>query len=261
MKVVVSWKPGSNLAKNLTDKIIEELKSRGIKYCIFPRCSPCEADGLIVIGGDGTLLYTLSSAYCETPPILTIRAGRRAFLLDTDPSEVKEALDRFLAGEYWAERHRRLRVNDYYAVNEVAILTKGRRVTKVDIKTEDTWVYKGLEGDGVIVSTTLGSTAYALSAGGPLVDPRAEVILLVPVNPIHLNVRSVVFPPSLKLYVSVEYPKDEVLVLIDGVRELHEEEMEISLDGPSVIFARMKPRKFYEKLIELRSLLPQGTMD
>jgi len=258
MRVMVSWKPKSELAEKLARHAMKLLEESFVEYCTFPDCRPCEVDGVVVVGGDGTLLYTLSEAPCETPPVLTIRAGRRAFLLDVEPHEIERAIKRFLAGEYWAEKHRRLKVNNHLAINEVAVLTKGRRVARLNVSTDDAEVYSGFEGDGVIVSTTLGSTAYALSAGGPLVDPRAELILLVPVNPIHLNVRTVVFPPTARLHIDIEYPKNEVLVLIDGVKELSETTMNVSLEGPSVIFARMKPRKFYEKLIELRTLSSRG---
>jgi len=259
MRVLISYKPNSEEAHRLAEKLEWILRNKGSTTCKFPRCMPCEVDGIAVIGGDGTLLYTLSKAKCVTPPVLTIRAGRRAFLLDVEPEEMEIAVDKYLQGEYWAEKHKRLEVNGYYAINEVAVLSKGRRVTRVNVSANGTEVYRGLEGDGIIVSTTLGSTAYALSAGGPLVDPRAEVILLVPVNPIQLNVRSIVLPSDVTLNVEIEYPKEETFVIVDGVIELNLRKFETSLSGPEVVFARFKPRRFYEKLIELRSLFIRGS--
>ncbi len=258
MRIVLSKKPQSKVADDVAQRVRELLQRNGVEVCEFPNCSPCDSDGIVVVGGDGTLLYTLSLADCETPPIMTVRAGRRAFLLDVEPNELEYAINRFLNGEYWAEKHKRLEINKgIYAMNEVVVLSKGRRVTRLNVKVEDTVIYEGLEGDGVIVSTTLGSTAYALSAGGPLVDPRAEVMIIVPVNPIHLNVRSVVLPPSVTVHVDVTDNSSETFVLVDGVKEIYDKELEISLTGPSVTFARFKPRRFYEKLIELRSLYPR----
>ncbi len=256
MKLVVAHKPDER-AKEIAERLKEILKGKGVAVEPFPGSDPCSADGVVVVGGDGTLLYVLSKMGCDTPPIMTVRAGRRAFLLDVEPEELEEAVDKFLNKEYEEEVHKRLKIEsesgEAFALNEFAVLSTWRRVTKLNVKAGGITVFEGLEGDGVIVSTTVGSTAYALSAGGPLVDPRAEVLLLVPVNPIQLNARSVVLPSTLSIEVEIVYNVNEVVVLADGIRELKGERFEVSLTGPKVTFARFKPREFYRRLIELRS--------
>ncbi len=254
MRAVVASKPNSTLASTLAKEATEFLRSRGIEVCEFPSCDPCDSDFIVVIGGDGTLLYVASKTPCDTPPILTIRAGRRAFLLELEGSELKLGLENFLQGKYFLERHRRLKFGDFNAMNEIAVLSKGRRVTKLSVTSGESVIYKGLEGDGVIISTTLGSTAYALSAGGPLIDPRLDAILVVPVNPIQLNVRPVVLPPDAEVTINIEYSPDDVSVLIDGIISVKSDTITSRLNGPYVNLARLRSRKFYERLIELRSL-------
>ncbi|ABU81718.1 NAD(+)/NADH kinase [Ignicoccus hospitalis] len=252
MEVVVSFKPDER-ARELAERVARGLEGAGVKVRWFPEADPCAADGLVVVGGDGTLLYTLSKAPCETPPVMTVRAGRRAFLLDVEPREVEEAVRKFVRGEYQLEEHKRLEVDGHFALNEFAVLSKWRRVTKLNVEVSGYSVYEGLEGDGIIVSTTLGSSAYALSAGGPIVDPRAEVLLLVPVNPIQLDARAVVLPKDSEIKVKIVYNTKEVVTLLDGIVELTGEEFVISLTGPKVRFARFRRENFYRRLIELRS--------
>ncbi len=252
MRALLSAKPDER-ALRIAEKVKRALERENISVCPLGECSPCAVDFIVVVGGDGTLLYTLSKASCKTPPVITVRAGRRAFLLDLEPEEFEWGLKRFLEGDYYKETHKRLDVEGIYALNEVAVLSKWRRVTRVNVVADEYKVYEGLEGDGVIVSTTIGSTAYALSAGGPLVDPRAEVLLLVPVNPIQLNARSIVLPPTSKVRVEVTRNREETIVLADGIVELEKKDLTITLNGPEVTFARFKIREFYSKLIELRS--------
>ncbi len=252
MRALLSTKPDEK-AIRIARKIKEKLERVGISTCTLGACNPCAMDFIVVVGGDGTLLYTLSKASCKTPPVITVRAGRRAFLLDLEPEEFDWALRRFLEGDYYKEVHKRLDIEGTYALNEVAVLSKWRRVTRVNVYADEYKVYEGLEGDGVIVSTTVGSTAYALSAGGPLVDPRVEVLLIVPVNPIQLNARSIVLPSFSKVKVEVTRNREETIVLADGITELEKKDLVITLKGPEVTFARFKIREFYSKLIELRS--------
>ena len=252
MRALVSAKPDER-ALSIAKRVEEVLRREGISPCSLEECSPCSVDAIVVVGGDGTLLYTLSKASCKTPPVITVRAGRRAFLLDLEPEEFEGALKRFLEGDYFEEVHKRLDVEGIYALNEVAVLSKWRRVTRVNVSADGYKVYEGLEGDGVIISTTVGSTAYALSAGGPLVDPRTEVLLVVPVNPIQLNARSIVLPSTSKVRVEVTRNREETIVLADGIIELEDKDLNITLNGPEVTFARFKIREFYTKLIELRS--------
>ncbi|NPA85409.1 MAG: NAD(+)/NADH kinase [Crenarchaeota archaeon] len=257
MRIALSAKPEER-AKAIAARLAELFEREGAKVEWFPEADLCSSDGIAVVGGDGTLLYTLSKAPCRTPPVMTVRAGRRAFLLDLEPEELEEGVRRFLSGDYERETHRRLEVAGIYALNEFAVLSKWRRVTKLNVEASGFKVYEGLEGDGIIVSTTLGSSAYALSAGGPLVDPRAEVMLLVPVNPIQLDARSVVLPPEAEVRLEIVYNTSEVVALADGINELSGEEFSVSLRGPEVTFARFKPREFYARLIELRSFRPKA---
>ena len=198
--------------------------------------NPCECDLIIVIGGDGTLLRALEEIRCDTPPILTVKAGRRSYLMEVSLDQLEDAIKRFEKGEYSLESWRRLRFGDHYALNEFAILAKSGRVGSFDLIVNGEPIYPSLEGDGVIVSTTVGSTAYALSAGGPIIYPTFETIVVVPVNPLQLNAVPLVLSPSDKVLVKVHTP--EAVVYRDGVELGHFEDVEVELSGPRVNFVR-----------------------
>lgn len=183
-----------------------------------------KADVMVVVGGDGTILHTLQR---NRAPVFGINMGELGFLTEIEPIELADGLGRVLSGDYFIE-HRlkiaatlsRKRLPD--AANEVAVKTK--RLAKM-LQFEIAWgdrEIQRLRGDGVILATPTGSTSYAMSAGGPIVDPRVECFALVPLAAFSLSSRPMVLPPDSVLQVRVLQREKEAIVVVDGQ---HEEEM------------------------------------
>ncbi len=215
--------------------------------------NPCECDLVVVIGGDGTLLRALEDMKCETPPILTVKAGRRSYLMEVPLDELENAIEKFEKGEYWLESWRRLAFREHYALNEFAVLAKTGRVGTFDLIVNGEIIYPSLEGDGVIISSTVGSTAYALSAGGPIVYPSMETLVVVPVNPLQLNAVPLVLSENDRVTIRVH--TEEAVVYKDGKEIGHYDDVEVDLTGPRVNFVRFTRRSRIRDLLYQRVIV------
>ena len=211
------------------------------------------ADLLVIIGGDGTVLRACLALADNRPLILAVNAGTRGFLATVEAEEALEALRACLAGSYQVIERMRLasyvdgeRLPD--ALNELC-LTCG-----VPAKLFRARVYKReqllmeVEGDGLIIATPTGSTAYSLSCGGPVVDPGLKCIVLTPICPIK-PCWSLVLPPDEEVRVEITRAREPVAV-VDG-------QLTFELSVGSVVRARASERplrfvalrdRFYEKL-------------
>ncbi|GAC1516722.1 MAG: NAD(+)/NADH kinase [Gemmatimonadaceae bacterium] len=183
-------------------------------------------DALLTLGGDGTLLRGARFLAGRAVPILGVNLGRLGFLTSCGADDVEGALQKFAAGEFRAEARMVLDAQaiaatgetrrQWRALNDV-VLHKGgfARVTRlrVDVNGETVATYAA---DGLVISTPTGSTGYSLSAGGPVVVPTVESILLTPVSPHALAIRPVVLPPSAEITVHAEDGPEELTITIDG---------------------------------------------
>ncbi len=180
----------------------------------------------ITFGGDGTLLRCSHAVLPHQIPVLGINFGNLGFLTGADSSELYEALDAALSGKLYREQRATLRADIFYddarsvsydALNELA-LTRGNSgsVIHFDVFVNETHLSR-VSGDGMIVNTATGSTAYALSAGGPLINPQSRGLAFVPIAPHSLVSRAVVAMPgdvvTLKL---LDGFQENSTVFIDG---------------------------------------------
>ena len=190
---------------------------------------PGDADAILVFGGDGTVLRALSRyAECGVP-VLGVNLGRLGFLLETEVTELPRALDMLIAGEYAIERRMMLRVEANacgqqvcaYAVNEVSV-SRGmsQRMIAIDALVGDTLVDHYI-ADGVVVASPTGSTAYSLSAGGPIVSPDVPCFVLSPICPHSLQSRPIVLSD-----------RERVTLRLNMIEE--REGIQLSIDGQSV---------------------------
>lgn len=179
-------------------------------------------DLIISIGGDGTLLR-ISWCLGDKPRfVLPIPCGRRTiFYEDLDNYSPEEIVEKLFSGNFFVDRAEKINVvfntKSYYALNEVAILTNdfGKVLTtEIKILTPYNETTFNIEGDGVILSTSTGSSAYALSAGGSIIEPRIYGIFFTPVNPVNLNIKPMFIHMFSKIYVK---PRGYVKVYIDGI--------------------------------------------
>ncbi|HEY2026404.1 MAG TPA: NAD(+)/NADH kinase [Gemmatimonadaceae bacterium] len=187
---------------------------------------PGQVDAVLTLGGDGTLLRAARILGEHPVPVLGINLGRLGFLTCCAGNELESALRRFAAREYIVEPRMTLdaRVLDtrgverarWRALNDV-VLHKGgfARVVTMRVQANGENVAR-YSADGVVLATPTGSTAYNLSAGGPVVFPTLETILLTPVSAHTLALRPLVLPPTSEVTVQADDGPDELLVTVDG---------------------------------------------
>jgi NAD+ kinase len=183
-------------------------------------------DALLSLGGDGTLLRAARLMAGREVPILGVNLGRLGFLTSCDAAGLEVGVRRLAEGDYHAERRMGLEAAavsrdgvqqmTWRSLNDV-VLHKGgfARVVRFAVWVDDEPVVT-FAGDGVVVSTPTGSTAYSLSAGGPIVVPTVESIGFTPVSPHTLAIRPLILPPTSTLRVRGEDGPGELLVTIDG---------------------------------------------
>jgi NAD+ kinase len=161
-----------------------------------------DADLVVAVGGDGTMLHAARMAALADVPVLGVNRGRLGFLADVGPDKMIESVEDAIAGRCLAERRMLLaahllaegRAVDALGLNDV-VVTKRETGRTVDVRTWVNGIYVNTHGgDGFIVATPTGSTAYALSCGGPIVHPSLDAIVLVPVSPHTLSDRPIVVP-------------------------------------------------------------------
>lgn len=180
---------------------------------------------LLTLGGDGTLLSGARLAAPAGVPLLGVNLGRLGFLTELEMDGLKPGLLAFLAGRYQLEERTVLQVTvtgrdgtarRQLGVNEIVIqrgADGGLLRLRLGVDSEEVGV---IDADGALVATATGSTAYALAAGGPILEPSVENLLLVPINPFALTVRPIVFPGRHQL--SLEVSRAPGLLAVDGQR-------------------------------------------
>jgi NAD+ kinase len=219
-------------ALQLVDKLVHHLETKELGIMLDPRlikhvnrpdlATPLEkmrADVVITIGGDGTILRTCLQLPKPEPSILAVNMGVRGFLAEVKPEDAIKAVDKFLTGEFKLERYMKLasyigdvRLPD--ALNEVVFTSLApakmlhMRLWKGDVPVAD------CRSDGAVVATQVGSTAYSLSAGGPVIDPDIQAFVFTPIAPLTVF-HPIVFSAEATLNVELLSPKRAVVV-IDG---------------------------------------------
>lgn len=187
---------------------------------------PSEIDALLTLGGDGTLLRGARHLAGRPVPILGVNLGRLGFLTTCGIDDMEAAIERLASGEFRAEARMALDVRAldtdgqerkrWSALNDV-VLHKGgfARMVSLDVEANGESV-ASYAADGIVIATPTGSTAYNLSAGGPIVVPTVESILLTPISAHTLSVRPLVLPPSAEVTVRAGDGPEQLLVTVDG---------------------------------------------
>lgn len=239
-----------------------EVLSSAAQWESEPTSFPPDLDMLITLGGDGTMLRAAHLVAESGTPILGIHMGRLGFLTEVRYGEWERSLDRVFSGQYWLEERARLSCqlhrdgaigDPWKALNEVVVGRGGishmvQLATYVDQGYLTTYV-----ADGLIVASATGSTAYALSAGGPILPPELHNMVLVPICP-HLSLdRTIVLAEGATVTVLVESAGDGIVV-VDGtaVADLRVDDRIVLTTSPHVTrFVRLYDRRqVYETLME-----------
>ncbi len=187
----------------------------------------CEnSDALVTLGGDGTLISTVRRSFKYDIPIFGIYAGNLGFLADINLDELDSFVAKLVAGDYRVDERSILEAEfiqnekkvTLYAFNDI-VITRPSVSNMIHVETlVDSKAFNTYYGDGVIVSTPTGSTAYNLSAGGPVLFPLTNVFALTPICPHSLTQRPVVLPGEFSI--EMKTPKERALVIIDGQDKL-----------------------------------------
>lgn len=209
------------------------------------------ADMVVTIGGDGTMLRAAKQCAREDKPLLGINLGRLGFMTGLEVTELSRLHDLF-TGSYAEEKRMMLKVTlnrpgeerVFYAIND-AVICKGAlsSIIDVDISSQNEKA-TAFRGDGVLVSTPTGSTAYALSAGGPIIDPKVSCLLLTPICPHSLNSRSMIFHEGTQLSIRASTRHEtDIFLTVDG-------EQNLKLGPPDTVTIEKAER--YARFIKVR---------
>lgn len=212
---------GVSVVLEAADALASGLSELGV-----PRADARRVDLAVALGGDGTMLKAVHTVGSPDVPLLGINLGRLGFLSGAESEQMEQALEAALAGEARVERRSVLEASvsaggrhagTFHALNEVHIgRSGGARAVELEIAVNGVRLWRFV-CDGVVVATPTGSTAYALSAGGPIVSPEVRGSIVVPVAPHALGVRPVVVAPSDVVEVTCPNPaRADACVAIDG---------------------------------------------
>ncbi|MCY6370307.1 NAD(+)/NADH kinase [Clostridium ganghwense] len=193
-----------------------------------------ELDIIIALGGDGTILRTARAiSFCEVP-ILGINMGNLGFLTAVESLEFETAIKKLSEGKYNIEDRMMLQceiINEkdkkkFNSLNDV-VISKGTlsRIFKYDIFIDDKF-YTSFKADGMIISTPTGSTAYALSAGGPIIYPTLDVMLLTPICPHSMQMRSIILESNSEISIKIYRNNESVFLTVDGQQSIDLEKFE-----------------------------------
>ncbi|MGC9365684.1 MAG: NAD(+)/NADH kinase [bacterium] len=196
-------------------KQIETYLKKHDKQVIFSDQAVDQEDLVISLGGDGTLLKAARSLKNPDVPILGINLGNLGFLADIPAQKIETCLDQIICGNYYLEPRTQLTTGkNLQALNDVVIASgKTFRVIQMLVFIDDHF-FSEIVGDGFIISTPTGSTAYSLSVGGPIVYPTMEVIILNAISPHMLSLRPLIVPG--KSTIKIQICSDLASVVIDG---------------------------------------------
>lgn len=257
--VGIHWNSSKPSGPEVAEKLIRLLKDRGVEVCLDSRLSArtaardCLVDQfdrcqlLIVLGGDGTILSGLDRAIPYDLPILGVNLGRLGFLTEVETDELDERLtDRLLAGDYAVDTRTTMTVEGqdhlrFFALNDIVITraTPSVRILSIEYEANGTLV-DCISGDGLIVASATGSTAYSLSAGGPIVLPGLDCFVLTPICPHTLNARPVVVSSDERITVRVLDDRGGAQAVLDGRRVIP-----FSRETPAITICRSpRPARF-----------------
>lgn len=226
---------------------------------------PDDTECAIVLGGDGTILQAAHDLRMKQIPILGINLGTLGFLAETEIHNLKQAFDYLFQDQYDIESRMMLSVTvnktdteiekQIDSLNDVVITRSGfSRLISVGIYVNGKFVNE-YRGDGVIISTPTGSTGYSLSAGGPIITPEAELMVITPICPHSLSARSIIVSSDdiirVKICQSKKTQEEEAIATVDGnalVRLRAEDEIMIKKARHKTRLIRLEGRNFYDIL-------------
>jgi NAD+ kinase len=270
MKIGLIVNPQKTLAKDVVNKLIKFLIKKKIKplldkysaqalglakYSATDKDIRSLADLVVALGGDGTLLRSARLVGNKKIPIMGVNLGGLGFLTMFSADQAISAVTDYLNKKYREEERMMLSVRfkneKFFALNDCAInMGPEGRVIEIVLSQDSTFICK-LVADGVVVSTPTGSTAYSLAAGGPIVFPTMDAIIITPLSPHILSARPLIAPSTDSITLEISERTDQAILVIDGQerRTLRPgEKVVISKAGFSVRLIAPKTKSYFEIL-------------
>jgi NAD+ kinase len=254
--VVLAEQLASYLESKGLEVVAEDtlVKKTGIKVKAVP-LEEMKTDFVITIGGDGTILRTCISLPKPEPPILAINMGLRGFLTEVEPKDAFKAMDKCLSNQFTIQNCMKLSVkadgtNFPDVLNEVVISAdEPAKILYAHIYKDKERILES-EADGLMISTQTGSTAYSLSAGGPVLGQGLKAIVVTPICPLTVF-HPIVFPSDTRLAIEVRKPRN-ISVLVDGkYRQIMHSRLpciQVSRSKHETQFIRFRENDFYTRL-------------
>ncbi len=261
MQVLVYYNKEKDEGGKCKEQLVNILVKHDINYIILTAdmlSKQISADALFVIGGDGTMLYLAEFANKNSIPLVGINAGKLGFLCEFEKNELELAVEGLknnsLAKDYRTMMSVRYNDNIYYALNEVYLQrtydrTIGNTVAEIKIEIDNSFVSKYI-GDGTIISSPTGSTAYAFSLGAPILSPHSDVFTMTPIAAHTFNQRPIVYSDDSVCSITIS-GKAQVGVFVDGrfVADLKKnDKIEVSKVDKKVLFLRKKDYNFFKRM-------------
>lgn len=264
-------------SSELAEKTITYLEKNGVDVFIYSDteddASLCklklekedvlkEVDCILVLGGDGTILKAARTLAGKEIPVLGINLGYLGFLAELEPKSLTAGLDKLIKRQYHIVKRMMLHasvsrnnsvIGSFTALNDI-VITKGgfARMVEYDIYVEDQYASTYI-ADGLIVSSPTGSTAYSLSAGGPIVSPELELLIFTPICPHTLYARPIIISPDKSLKAVICSKQSDVMITIDGQcgLELQQDDViSVTKSQYSTRLVRFDDKSFYSILRE-----------
>lgn len=268
--VGVMWNPKKSAGLPVARRVINVLEEHAVSLRLDAglasafRRQPSkgfeDCDLLCVLGGDGTLLSALDVAIPNDIPMLGVDLGRVGFLSEVEPDSIEEDFELLFSGAGFMENRMIMEIEGdssdrMFALNEISIMRRGQMlgILSLELSVNGT-VMDRISGDGLIVASATGSTAYSLSAGGPIVSPGLDCFVLTPVCPHTMSARPFVASANDRISVRVLGDASATQAVLDGRRtlELSEERSQITIvkSARTARFVRLRERDYFGLLRE-----------
>jgi NAD+ kinase len=248
------------------EKEIEELLSptlsEGYWKSVERKEMPSHVEMIVVLGGDGTLLSVGRQVWDRNIPILGVNLGGLGFLTEITLDELYSVLERVLRDDFEINERETLkagvirrgkRIVEFIVLND-AVINKGALARIIDLETTINGEYLStFRSDGLIISTPTGSTAYNLSAGGPIVYPSLHTIIITPICPHTLTIRPIIIPDDVKIRALLKSRDEEVTLTLDGQQGFtleFEDVVEVGKAEGRILLIKSPYRHYFELLRE-----------
>lgn len=252
---------------SVTNALVELLKGEGIDFAVDVSLSKSfvgiktypkdfsSLDMLITVGGDGTILNVAKRCIDHNVPILGVNKGTVGFMNEIELSDLNKIIDIIKNGEYKIDKRALLCVEYgekvYFVLNEAIVYRSDTKMITVDVKIEEQLVDR-YSCDGFIVCTPTGSTAYSLSAGGPIISPSANAMCLTAINSHSLHTRPVVISGEEEVTISVIKAYEKAMLIVDGEQTTKIDmftKLRFYKSDKFLSFVRLKNSNFYSRLL------------